>query len=418
MHPAFAAFRHRNFRVFFGGQSLSLIGTWVQSTAMSWLVYRLSGSPFLLGLTGFAAQIPLLVVTPFAGVLSDRFHRRSVLLVMQAVFLVHAATLAWLAAGDLLSAWHVVVAALVLGTAMALETPSRQGFVSEIVPDRADLPNALAFNSFMQNSGRMIGPTVAGAIIHAASETGCFLANAVSKLFVIGALARTRVAAAPRKVRSTSAFEELADALRYIRATMPLRVLLKHMALVSLCATPYTVLLPVYAAEVFGGGAGTLGLLMGAAGAGGICGGLFLASRNRVRGLVRLNAAASAVAGVALMAFAFCTILWLSLALLWLLGAAIIVIVTSITTVTQVIVDDDKRGRVMAFFTMSFLGVTPLGALLAGALASAIGAPAMLFAGGAACLGAALLLARRGPEIRRHLRPIYAQLGLTEERQE
>jgi len=414
MIKGFGAFRHGNFRTFFYGQSVALIGTWVQTTAMSWLVYRLSESAFLLGLTGFASQIPMLLVSPLAGVIADRFDRRGVLMAMQVVLLVHGLTLAVLAWLHLLEAWHVVIAALLMGTAMALETAARQSFVPVLVSERADLPSALAFGAFMQNAGRMIGPTLAGFVIHVASEAGCFLLNSVSKVAVLLSLRRIDAPRNPRSQRTGSVMNELADAYRYLRGIMPLRVLLKHIALFSMVATPYAVLLPIYAAEIFKGGAATLGLLLGAAGMGGVCGGLVLAYRNNVLGLVQLNQRASLACGFALLGFAYCRILWLSMALLFVVGAATIVIVTSTSTVTQMIVDEEKRARVMAFLTMSFLGVTPVGALLAGALAHAVGVEPVIAAGGACCALAALGLARRMPEFREHLRPIYIRLGLIE----
>lgn len=416
MIKGFGALRHRNFRTFFYGQSLALIGTWIQATALSWLVYRLSGSAFLLGLTGFAAQIPMLVVSPFAGVLADRFDRRSVLIAMQIALLVHGATLAVLAWYELLAAWHVPLAAFLMGTAMALETSARQSFVPALITDRADLPSALAFGAFMQNSGRMIGPTIAGFIIHIANEAGCFLVSALSKLAVLTSLAHVDVAKNVRSDRRRSIVSHLAEAYRYQRGIMPLRVLFKHIALVSMVATPYQVLLPIYAAEVFDGGAATLGLLLGAAGMGGVSGGLALAWRNNVVGMVQLNQRATLVCGLALVAFAWCNLLWLSMALLFVVGACVITIVTSTTTVTQMIVDEDKRARVMAFFTMSFLGVTPIGALFGGAIADHSGVEPVIAAGGAICVLAALLLGRRMPEFREHLRPIYIRLGLVEAR--
>jgi MFS family permease len=412
MIKGFGALGHAPFRIFFYGQSLALIGTWVQSTAMSWLVYRLSESAFLLGLTGFAAQIPMLLVSPFAGVLSDRYDRKRVLIVMQCALLAHGVLLAVLAALHLLEAWHIVIAAFLMGTAMALETSARQSFVPSLIADRADLPSALAFGSFMQNSGRMIGPTIAGAIIHVASEAGCFLVNALSKVAVLISLARLDPPRRGQRSLGGSVLAELAEAYRYQRSIMPLRVLFKHIATISLLATPYAVLLPVYAAEIFGGGAGTLGLLLGAAGVGGVCGGLALAWRNNVIGMVQLNLYATLACGLALLGFSYCRVLWLSMLLLAVVGAAIIVIVTATTTVTQVIVDEDKRARVMAFFTMSFLGVTPIGALAAGAIAQETGVEPVIAAGGAACVLAALVLRRRMPEFREHLRPIYVRLGL------
>jgi len=413
MIKGFGALQHRNFRVFFYGQTLALIGTWIQATAMSWLVYRLSGSAFLLGVTGFAAQIPMLLVSPLAGVVSDRFDRRSVLIVMQVALMLHGLAMAALAWYDLLSAWHVPVAAFLMGTAMALETSARQSFVPVLVEDRADLPSALAFGAFMQNSGRMIGPTLAGFIIHVASEAGCFLASGVSKVAVLASLMRIDAPANRTVVRRQSIAGELAEAYRYQRSIMPLRVLLKHVAIVGALATPYIVLLPIFAAEVFGGGPATLGLLLGSAGTGGVVGGLILAWRNNVIGMVQLNQRATLACGFALMVFACSHWLWLSMGMLFIVGACIITIVTSTSTVTQMIVDEDKRARVMAFFTMCFLGMAPVGALVAGAIAQETGVEPVIAAGGACVVVAAIGLGRRLPEFRTHLRPIYQRLGLS-----
>lgn len=413
MINGFGALRHRNFRIFFYGQTLALIGTWIQATAMSWLVYRLSGSALLLGVTGFASQIPMLLVSPFAGVVSDRFDRRSVLIVMQVALMVHGLVMAVLAWYEWLAAWHVAVAAFLMGTAMALETSARQSFVPVLVEDRADLPSALAFGAFMQNAGRMIGPTLAGFIIHLTSEAGCFLASGVSKIAVLLSLARIDAPANRPTVRRGSVAAELAEAYRYQRSIMPLRVLLKHVAIVSLLATPYLVLLPIFAAEVFDGGPATLGLLLGAAGTGGVIGGLVLAWRNNVIGMVQLNQRATLACGFALVVFAYSHFLWLSMAMLFIVGACIITIVTSTSTVTQMIVDEDKRARVMSFFTMCFLGMTPIGALVAGAIAHETGVEAVIAAGGAGVVLAAVGLGRRMPEFREHLRPIYQRLGLS-----
>jgi MFS family permease len=416
MIKGFGALRHRNFRTFFYGQSLALIGTWIQATAMSWLVYRLSGSAFLLGVTGFASQIPMLLVSPFAGVLSDRFDRRSVLVVMQVALMVHGLALAAFAWLELLEAWHVPVAAFLMGTAMALETSARQSFVPVLVDDRADLPSALAFGAFMQNSGRMIGPTLAGFIIHVASEAGCFLASGLSKIAVLVSLRRIDAPRNTPSARRRSIAGELLEAYRYQRSIMPLRVLLKHVAIVGSLATPYMVLLPIFAAEVFGGGPATLGLLLGSAGTGGVLGGLFLAWRNNVLGMVQLNQRATLACGFALVVFAYSQLLWLSMAMLFIVGGCIITIVTSTTTITQMIVDEDKRARVMAFFTMCFLGMTPIGALVAGAIAQKTGVEPVIAAGGACVVLAALGLGRRLPEFREHLRPIYQRLGLSRTR--
>jgi len=412
MKHSFRAFRHPNFRLFFAGQSLSVIGTWVQSIAMSWLVYRLSGSPFLLGLTWFASLAPVLVLAPLGGLLADRVNRRALLVVTQSAALVHAAAMAALAYADMLGAWGVIAFAALLGVVQACDTPLRQSFLPEMVPDRADLPSAIAFSSFMQQAGRLAGPTIAGFLLAHWSEAFCFAVNGVSKLAVIGAVVVMRVAHRPRTSSGRSAGGELADGVRYAWQIVPIRMLLPSVALVSFMAAPYQSLMPIFAAEIYHGDARTLGVLMGAAGLGGVASVLFLAARKDVRGLTRIILGAIMATGSALVAFSFCRWLWLALPLMFIVGSGIIALITAASTIIQTIVDDSKRGRVMSLYVSCFLGMVPMGSLAAGSLASVIGAPATLCTGGVFCLLGALVLWLKMPVLREHMRAIYARLDI------
>jgi MFS family permease len=409
------AFRHRNFRLFFYGQSLGVIGYWVQQIAMSWLVYRLTGSALLLGATAFAGQIAVLVLAPFGGLWADRVDRRKLLIVTQAAAAVPAFALALLAWLDVVAVWHVIVLALVLGVVIAIDAPIRQSFLPEMVPATNDLPSAIAFNSGMYNVGRMIGPAIAGVLIIATSEALCFLINGITK--IVALLPFLMMVANPRE-RPTEhipigrAFRE---GVAYAWNLVPVRVLLPVVALVSFMATPYQALMPIFAAEVFSGGPDMLGFLMGAAGLGGLVGIGLLAARRELRGMVRWVAAACFCAGAALTVFSYSTELVLSVAMLMIAGTGIVVAVNGISTVTMTIVEDRMRGRVMSFYTMAFLGMYPVGGLVAGALASWVGAMHTLAIGGVCCMLCAVWLWTRLPGLRVHLRPIYAKLGVIAE---
>ena len=412
---ALRAFRHRNFRLFFYGQSLSLIGTWIQHIAMSWLVYRMTGSAFLLGLAAFAGQIPILLLAPLGGVWADRFDRRKLLMATQALAMAQGLALGLLAYSGLIQVWHIIVMLMALGVIMALDTPLRQTFVPEIVPAKEDLPAAIAFNGFMQNTGRMIGPTIAGMLLIYFSEAFCFFVNGVSKIAVIIAILQMNVVPNVRASRQSSLLRGLAEGLRYAWDIVPIRLLLPMMALISFMATPYQTLLPIFAKETFRGGADTLGFLMGAAGFGSLLAPVYLASRREVRGLTRIVLGGVLLTGVMLMIFAYSHLLWLSLVMIALTGLGIILAAQAISTILQTIVDDDMRGRTMSLFTVAFLGVSPLGSLAAGALANAVGAEHTLFIGGACCVLGAFVLWRQLPRLRANIRPIYVRRGIIQE---
>lgn len=411
MKHSLRAFRHRNYRLFFSGQLLSLIGTWIQQLATGWLVYRLTGSAWLLGVTAFASQIAMLVLAPIGGLWADRVDRRKLLLATQMLAMAQGLALAALAYSGLIEVWHIVVMAALLGVVMAFDMPIRQSFTLEMVPDKADLPSAIAFNGFMQNTGRMIGPAIAGLLLHVSSEAFCFLLNGVSKIAVIVAILAMNVRSAPRAPHR-GLWASLAEGVRYARQLAPARWLVPVLAVVSFTITPYQTLMPIFAAEVFAGGADTLGFLIGAAGIGGVLGLLSLAARQQLQGLTRWTVAGAAVAGTAMFAFAYSPVLPLSLLLIAGVGFGMMLTAMSVSTILQTVSEDSKRGRVMSFYTMAFMGMQPLGSLVAGGLASWIGARHTLALFGLCSALCAGLLWRGLPRLNTELRPLYRALGI------
>jgi MFS family permease len=368
------ALRHRNYRLFFSGQSISLIGTWLTRVATSWLVYRLTGSALLLGILGFAGQVPTFVVAPLAGVLVDRWDRYRVLVVTQALAMSQSALLAALALTGVINVGHVLALSVFQGLINAFDMPARQSMVVQMVQDRADLPNAIALNSSMVNAARLVGPAVAGVVIAAVGEGWCFFVDAVSYVAVITSLLLMRLGPRPRVARSTHVLHEMSEGFRYASGFAPIRVVLLLLAIVSLTGTPYTVLLPMVAREVLGGGAGTLGALTAASGLGALVGALYLASRKSVLGLGRVITASTVLFGAGLVGFSRAAVLSLALPLILVAGAGMMLQMAASNTLLQTIVDEDKRGRVMSLFAMSFFGTAPFGSLLAGLLASRVGA--------------------------------------------
>lgn len=406
------ALRHRNYRLFAYGQSLSIIGNWVQQIAMSWLVYRMTGSAWLLGVTGFSGQIAILVLAPFGGLWADRFDKHRLLLATQIASAVPPVALAVLTLTGSVEVWHIIVMALFAGIINAVDIPIRLSFTTEMIATREDLPSAIALNALMQSLGRMAGPTVAGLLLAVLSEAACFVANALSKGLII-AMVLMMIITPRLPVRSSaSPVQQMAEGLRYAWGVVPIRRLLPIVATISFMVSPYQTLMPIFAAEVYGGGPGMLGFLIGAAGAGGVVGLLALASRRDVRGLTRWITATALCAGAGIVVFALSSWLPLSLAALAVTGFGIVVNGMSVSTMIQTIVDDRMRGRVMGIFTAAFLGMYPLGSLAGGALAAVIGAPATLALGGAVTIVAALLLWRRMPALRAQLRPIYQKLNI------
>lgn len=406
------ALKHRNYRLFFTGQTISMIGTWMQMVAMSWLVYRLTGSTWLLGVVGFASHIPTFLLAPFAGVLADRWNRRRLLLCTQTLAMLQASALAWFVLTGTIQIWQIMVLALLLGIINAFDMPVRQSFVIELVENREDMGNAIALNSSMITSARLIGPSAAGVLIAFIGEGGCFIINSVSYLAVIIAIASMRLK--PQKARGEErhVLLELREGFRYAYGFAPIRSILLLMMLVSFAGMPYIVLMPVFARNVLHGGAHTFGFLMAASGLGALASTISLASRRSVLGLGRVIAIAAGLFGTGVASFAFSRDMAFSMLFLILAGFGSMTIIASSNTILQTIVDDDKRGRVMSFFTMSFMGTTPFGNLVAGMVADRIGPQHTLLLGGAVCLAGGILFARQLPAIREKVRPIYARLGI------
>jgi len=406
------ALRHRNYRLFFYGQTLSIIGNWVQQIAMAWLVYRLTESAWLLGVTGFAGQIAILIFAPFGGMWADRFDKHRLLLITQALSAAPPLILAALTFAGLIEVWHIIVMALFLGVINAIDTPIRLAFTTEMVTVRDDLPSAIAMNALMQSAGRMIGPTVAGVLLAVSTEAFCFVVNAMSKAFIVATVLAMNIAPHPITRITASPLQQLAEGARYAWQMIPIRWTLPIVAIISFMVTPYQTLMPIFAAKVYGGGASMLGFLMAAAGCGGVIGMLALASRRDVRGLTRWITFASLSAGIGATVFSLSPWLPLSLVALAMTGFGVVVNGMSVSTMIQTIVEDRMRGRIMGIFSVAFLGMYPLGSLAGGALADRIGAPATLAIGGGICTVAALVLWRRMPALRAALRPIYLRLKI------
>jgi len=406
------ALRHRNYRLFFAGQGISMVGTWMTRVATSWLVYRLTGSALLLGLVSFAGQVPSFLLAPFAGVLIDRWNRHRILVATQAVAMVQSALLAYFALSGTITVAHVLALSVLQGVVNAFDMPARQSFVVEMVETREDLPNAIALNSSLVNGARLIGPSIGGILIAAVGEGWCFTIDAISYVAVIASLLAMTVKPRARAVSTKRVLAELREGAAYVFSFSPIRTILLLLALISFMGVPYSVLTPIFAAEVLGGGPHTLGLLMGSSGVGALAGALWLASRRTVVGLGRVLVMTSSLLGAGLIVYALSRWLWLSVPALLMIGAGMMVSLGASNTILQTVVDEDKRGRVMGFYAMSFFGMAPFGSLAAGALADRFGAPTTVLLCGAATLIGAAGFARTLPELRRVVRPIYQRLGI------
>jgi MFS family permease len=396
------ALAHRNFALFFVGQAFSLCGTWMQGLAQSWLVYRLTGSALLLGLVAFVSQIPVLALGLWGGVIADRWPRRGLLIATQALSLLQAASLGALTITGHITVPRILLLSALLGLINAVDMPVRQAFVAELVP-RADLPSAIGLNSSIFNAARIVGPSLAGVLVATVGEGVCFLFNAFSFLAVIACLLAIRVAPKPLAARQ-SAWVFLAEGLRYARHTPHVRAILTLIAVLSLTAMPYTVLLPIFAGEILHSGPHGLGILMAATGIGALAGALRIARRTTIRGLGRVIAQAGVIFGLSLMALAGSTVLWFSAFTLMLVGYGMITGMAACNTLLQSLVPDNLRGRVMSLYTLFFLGMAPIGSLLAGIAAGRFGAPLTVAAGGIAAAAAAVLFGKALPDIRRHIR--------------
>jgi len=406
------ALAHRNYRLFFGGQSISLIGTWITRIATSWLVYRLTGSALLLGTVGFCGQIPTLILAPFAGVLVDRWDRHRMLVWTQALSALQSLALAVLALTGIITVPWVLVLQIAQGIINSFDTPARQSFVVQMVEDPADLPNAIALNSTMVNASRIIGPSIGGIIIAAVGEGWCFLIDAISYLAVIWSLIAMRVTRAERRSHETTLLEELRAGVQYVTRFPPVRTALILLGVVGAMGMPYTVLMPLVASQTLHGGAHTLGFLMTATGVGAVTGALYMASRRTVLGLGRVMVVATLAFGAGLVAFGLARTVWFALIVLIVIGAGFMIEMAATNTILQTIVEERLRGRVMAFYTMAFLGTAPIGSLLAGIVADRVGVSATIIGGGVVCIAGAIWLAVRLPGLREHVRPIYVELGI------
>ena len=411
----FRSLQYRNYRLFFGGQSISLIGTWIQRIAMPWLVYRLSGSTFLLGVVGFAGQIPTFILAPFAGVISDRWNRYYILIITQILAMIQALTLALLFFSGTIKVSHIVFLSILLGCINAFDIPSRQALVIDMVEKNEDLGNAIALNSSMVNSARLLGPSIAGVLIASTGEGMCFLLNGISYLFVVASLLFMKVKLRKKQNKNSNVIKALKEGFSYTFGFAPIKSIILLLALISLMGMPYAVLMPVFAKEILHGGSHTFGFLMGASGVGALMGAIYLASRRSVLGLGKIIPLAAGMFGLGLISFSFSRFYLLSLFLMVVVGLGMMLQMASSNTIIQTIVDDDKRGRVMSIYAMAFMGTAPFGSFLAGSLASFWGAPNTLLFGGIFCILGAIIFARKLPVLRKLVHPIYVRLGIIQE---
>ncbi len=409
------ALRYKNYRLFFSGQSLSLIGTWMQQVALGWLVYRLTDSAFLLGLVGFSSQVPTFILASFAGVLADRYNKHKIIITTQMLAMLQASILAFLTLTSSIQIWHILLLSLFSGLINAFDMPTRQSFVIDMVEDRNDLPNAIALNSLTFNAARLIGPTVAGFLISTIGEGLCFLINAISYLAVIAALLLMRISPHLNNQSKEKVLEGLKEGIKYAYNFKPIRALLLLIGLVSLTGMPYTVLMPVFARDILHGNSHTLGFLFGAVGCGALIGAIYLASRNSVLGLGKWIAMATSIFSLGLLFFSFSRNIYLSIVLMLFTGFGMMMQMASTNTLLQTLVDDDKRGRIMSLYVMAFMGTAPFGSFMAGTLASTIGAPYTVLSSGIICLIGGLIFYKNLPELRKHIRPIYVKKGILPE---
>ncbi len=423
---AWRALRHRNFRLFFGGQTISLTGTWMTRIATAWLVYRLTKSALLLGTVSFSGQIPTFLIAPFAGVWVDRLNRRQVLVWTQTLAMMQSFALAALTLSGHITVGWILTLAVMQGVINAFDMPGRQAFMVQMVGDRADLGNAIAINSSMVNVARLIGPSLAGLVIAATNEGWCFLIDGISYIAVIASLLMMQLNVPAVRRAATSTFHELKEGWSYVSGFLPIRTILLLFAVVSLMGMPFVVLMPIFAARVLHGGPHTLGFLMGAMGVGALISALSLAARKSVRGLIRMIPLAAAVFGLGLIGFGLSHVFWLSMLMVLVAGMGMMQGMAASNTIIQTLVDENKRGRVMSYYTMAFVGMAPFGSLLAGTMAHAIPTtPVWMVTGGVltgaqwtvlinglvVVLGAAWFFTRL-PAVRRVVRPIYEEMGI------
>lgn len=389
-----------------------MIGTWMTQVAMIWLVYHLTNSALLLGIVGFSSQIPSFVIGPFGGIFVDRWNRHRILVTTQILAMIQSLALAVLALTGIIQIWHIILLSIFQGFINAFDAPARQAFVMEMIEKKEDLGNAIALNSSMFNGARLVGPAIAGLVIASVGAGMCFLIDGVSYIAVIASLLAMKIKPRQITVQTTNVWQRLKEGFIYAFSFPPIRAILLLLALFSFMGMPYMVLIPIFATKILDGDAETLGFLMTASGLGALMGGIYLSSRQSVVGLGKVIAFSPAVLGVGLIIFSQSRLLWLSLLMMLIVGCASILQIASSNTILQTIVEEDKRGRLMSLYTMSFLGILPFGNLAAGALASRIGAPNTVMIGGLFCILGSLIFAKQLPKLTRLIRPLYRKIGL------
>jgi len=407
----FRSLKHRNFRLFFGGQLISLVGTWMQTIAEAWLIYRLTGSSVLLGLLGFVGQIPIFLLSPIGGLAADRWPRQRVVITTQVASMLLGFTLAALTLTGRIRVWEIIMLATLLGVVNAFDVPARQSFLIEMV-GREDLLNAIALNSSMFNGARVAGPAVAGLLVARIGEGWCFFVNGVSYIAVLAGLLMMRIENSLVAHDGSSPIEKLREGFRFVRHARPIRTLLILLGVVSFMALPFSVLMPIFADRILHGGASAYGNLMGAVGLGAMFGALSLAMRQELRGLGKIVAYSAIGLGASLTLFGASRWFWASFVALTLAGFTMMMQFTSINTLIQAMVPDQLRGRVMSLYSMMFLGMAPLGSLVAGTLADRIGAPVTVALGGLASLAGGIVFARKWPSMRGPARELVAAQGM------
>jgi len=406
------AFQYRNYRLYFTGQAISVIGTWMQRIAMSWLIYRITGSAWLLGVVSFTGQVPSLFLAPVVGVAADRQNRRSLIIITQTLAMVQAFILAALILSGTIKVWHIIVLSLFLGLVGAFDQPARQAFVQDMIEKKEDLSNAIGMNSLLFNGARFIGPSIAGILIAAVGEGWCFLLNGISYIAVIIALFMIRVKKLEIRAVQGRMIADFIEGARYSFGFEPIRFILIMLSIMGLMGLPYITLMPIYARDILEGDSKTMGFLMASVGVGAIIGAVMFAMRRSLRGIGTSIAVSTAVFSVGLILFSFSKSIWLSMICLAICGFGQITAFTSSNTSLQTIADSDKRGRVLAFYHASLMGVAPFGSLLAGALANSIGAERTVMIGGIVCFMAGVFFYLSIPKLRKTVRPIFIEMGV------
>jgi len=408
----FSSLRSRNYRLYFTGQGISLIGTWMQNIALSWLVYRLTGSVFLLGLIGFTNQIPTFVLAPFSGVLTDRYNRQRIMIMTQLLFMLQALTLTLLVLLNLIEVWHIIVLSIISGIISAFDAPARQSLVIDLIDTPDDLGNAIALNSAIFNGARLIGPAIAGVTIAAVGEGICFLLNTLSFTAVVASLLRIRIPVKQVTTQSTNFRKSFTEGIKYTFQSVPIRTLIMLLATLSLFGFPFMILMPAYAKDIIQGGSDTLGFLMSSMGAGALISAIYMASRKTVLGLGKIISVNTALLGLAVVLASFSTKMYFSLIVFFFGGLSMIMSLAAINTMLQTIADEDKRGRVMSFYAMALMGTTPIGNLLAGTIASGIGIPFTLLIGGFITMVSGLVFGLKRKSLQKYVHPIYINKGI------